>query len=373
MLKTKFLWIVIFVSTFFVFLNIYSHCLAQVQEELTITTYYPAPFGVYRNLQLFPLVPPPPLCDDTRRGLMYYSDAQNNIFVCRGTALGWQEAGGGFWTQSGQDLYPDDLGWQIGIGTNTPTDKLDVKGTAKIFNPNALFENSNIRFDYNANGSPYINLRTHINDTELRAIAYDDIFGNLIYSRNPNLGTGMGLGIAGGDPMLALPRLVIPSDNIFLGYNLHPGDGTVIATPDASGNLFVRGDVGIGTKNPSKKLEVIGDIKASGTICTNTDCLGPSGPGDSVMELRGIVGHGPDPNACPGGWIEANYTNSGFIGEVNVRTCYRTDKICQVMDLTGIVGHGPDPNACPGGWIEANYTNSGFIGEVNVRTCYRCN
>ena len=64
---------------------------------------------------------------------MYYNNdaGQNQLMVCRETSVGvfdWQAAGASFWTQSGSNLYPNDVNWNVGIGTNTPTVKLDVNG-----------------------------------------------------------------------------------------------------------------------------------------------------------------------------------------------------------------------------------------------------
>ncbi|MEA3226519.1 MAG: hypothetical protein U9Q07_11260, partial [Planctomycetota bacterium] len=56
-------------------------------ETLTLTTYYPAPFGNYDRLRLAPLAAAP-ACDASLEGLLYYDDTADNIFVC---------ADGGVW------------------------------------------------------------------------------------------------------------------------------------------------------------------------------------------------------------------------------------------------------------------------------------
>ncbi len=77
----------------FVFCLLPSVSFAQTNEQITITTYYPSPYGVYSNLRLFP--GNAPACDNTQRGLLYYDNTSNEVQVCRGGALGWGDMGGG--------------------------------------------------------------------------------------------------------------------------------------------------------------------------------------------------------------------------------------------------------------------------------------
>jgi len=46
-------------------------------------------------------------------------------------------------------------------------------------------------------------------------------------------------------------------------------------------------NVGIGTTNPTAKLEVIGDVLASGTICDSNGCIGAGGSGVSGTVIGG--------------------------------------------------------------------------------------
>ncbi|MCP4112933.1 MAG: hypothetical protein GY749_46640 [Desulfobacteraceae bacterium] len=63
------------------------------------------------------------------------------------------------------------------------------------------------------------------------------------------------------------------------------------------------GNVGIGTSNPSEKLEVAGSIKAAGTICDNNGCIGSGGAGSTFTSWG-------NPN-CPTG-TELLYSGFGF-------------------------------------------------------------
>jgi len=75
-------------------LSIVSVCFAQGDsEQLTITTYYPSPYGVYKTLRLFPqeLASGDPC---TNAGEMAYSNSANpnQVLVCNGST--WNPLGG---------------------------------------------------------------------------------------------------------------------------------------------------------------------------------------------------------------------------------------------------------------------------------------
>ena len=72
--------VVIFVGIFF--------SLAFAQETLTISTYYPSPYGNYNELQLFPHTPIVTTCDATGEGTMYYDSTANDLRVCAEQAVG---------------------------------------------------------------------------------------------------------------------------------------------------------------------------------------------------------------------------------------------------------------------------------------------
>jgi hypothetical protein len=93
-------------------------------ESITLTTYYPSPVGVYKQLRLAPqgaALPAP--CQE---GSLYYDTTAvpHSLKVC-GSSLTWQSMGAGYWTANGNDIYNTNTG-RVGIGTNSPTYKLDV-------------------------------------------------------------------------------------------------------------------------------------------------------------------------------------------------------------------------------------------------------
>jgi hypothetical protein len=100
--------------------------LCQAQETVTITTYYPAPYGAYRNLRVIPSAAAPP-CDAANEGSVYFSSATHKLFVCQqlwvpssGTygPYGW---GGTFWAQqSGSNNIYAAISGSVGIGVIAP-------------------------------------------------------------------------------------------------------------------------------------------------------------------------------------------------------------------------------------------------------------
>lgn len=109
-------------------------------EEITLTTYYPSPYGVYSEMRLYPKNSPSMSCDSEREGLMFYSDGSNvlyprGLYVCGQNPLGgygWNPISG-LWSLDGTDLYPAGLSWNVGIGTSNPgTNKLSVAGTGRF-------------------------------------------------------------------------------------------------------------------------------------------------------------------------------------------------------------------------------------------------
>lgn len=59
---------------------------AALAEEITITTYYPSPYGSYNELQLYPHPTPVATCNSSNKGTMYYDSDDEHMYVCNGSA-----------------------------------------------------------------------------------------------------------------------------------------------------------------------------------------------------------------------------------------------------------------------------------------------
>ena len=68
-------------------------------ESITLTTYYPSPYGVYTSIRLYPQnVNPstgPFTCDSTTEGSLYYNSTDGQVYICSGGSWGsgWENVG----------------------------------------------------------------------------------------------------------------------------------------------------------------------------------------------------------------------------------------------------------------------------------------
>jgi len=105
-------------------------------DYLTITTYYPSPYGVYGTLKLHPREKKV-TCQE---GEMVYDAPKDTslprgLYVCNQTNA-WVPVGGGgaegYWKFTGNNLTVQNTSWNVGIGTDEVYAPLHVKGTAAI-------------------------------------------------------------------------------------------------------------------------------------------------------------------------------------------------------------------------------------------------
>ncbi|MFA6255489.1 MAG: hypothetical protein WC675_05740 [Patescibacteria group bacterium] len=153
----------------------------------------------------------------------------------------WSQVGGSAWTDSGTAIYNTTLTDNVGIGTASPSNKLDVVGFIE------------------ANGSSTI-----VNTSPPSA---DQVTGWKIGL----WGNQYAIGVAG----YTLALKAGPWVSFFYGNPV--GNGTA-TTPDTGAYAafspttnYLAGNVGIGKTAPSQKLDVAGNINGTG-LCIGGDC-----------------------------------------------------------------------------------------------------
>ncbi len=96
-------------------------------EQMTLTTFYPAPFGAYDRIQLVPRSGAPSPC---AAGTLFVDASDGNALkLCGGAGTSQLN----IWEQTGDNIYPKDFSTaNVGIGTNSPDERLHVAGNAKL-------------------------------------------------------------------------------------------------------------------------------------------------------------------------------------------------------------------------------------------------
>lgn len=100
-------------------------------DTLSLTTYYPAPFGSYSLLRLNPTTDASMgVCDTSKTGQIYLSSDSNELKICSGTAWGAASP----WTLNNalKTVYltksDTDTAYKVGIGMAAPDARFHVKG-----------------------------------------------------------------------------------------------------------------------------------------------------------------------------------------------------------------------------------------------------
>lgn len=149
----------------------------------------------------------------------------------------------------GDSAIYENLG-KVGINTATPQARLEVVGNEPAgyiqLEPGMFYGT------YSAG----VTLHEWRDHNKLWLSAYDESFGNLIGTYDPAGGTSQGLGIMGGSYMAPFERFVVNADETFLGYSRYPGTGNPCIGGNGVGNLYVRGNIGVGTTEPDARLTV---------------------------------------------------------------------------------------------------------------------
>ncbi len=219
-------------------------------------------------------------------------------------------------SQGGQENMQIAAGGNVGIGTTSPTQKLDVNGTINANN-------------YLVNGQPMVNG------------LWNDISGNASFSSG-NVGIGTSSPTA---------KLDIEGDvKIKSGEFLQWGDNaqTTIEGSTVSNKIAFRtngterfriddgGNVGIGTTGPQQKLDISGRIRTTGGVIFKGLEAGESGwqiePGTDNIGIKRWDGSGG------GSYLNINENRTQFYNKVGIGVANPTHDL-HVNGITNLAGN----------------------------------
>jgi hypothetical protein len=232
--------------------------------------------------------------------------------------LAWPPVDDALWSQSGSNLYPDDLTANVGIGTTTPQAKLDVNGN---INTNALLNistnagNGGIRI-FSQGGNSFI----ESGNSFLSGSANNLMFTNIDNSNVTPVVTmdmvNKRVGINNGTPQFPLDVAGSIRASTFVSTSLLNmstsvgSQGQIIGLSTINGiawppqddalwsqsgsNLYaddLTANLGLGTTTPQFKLDVVGSIRASTFVSTSVINMSTSvGSQGQIIGLSTING-----------------------------------------------------------------------------------
>lgn len=222
----------------------------------------------------------------------------------RGDVVIWARKGGNIILNPGNSIgsqLTTESNGNVGIGTDNPTEKLEVVGNIKA---SGFCLGNDCRTTWSGAGTSYWIL---------------SLSGINLYATPTNVRVGIGT--------------TNPTERLHVIGNIK-ATGTISADTmlSSGGSLRVNyganlaingGNVGIGTTNPQAKLHVIGDIKSSATITAPVFCIGnscrsswPVGGGGSINGTANYIAKFANNSTVINSQIFDNGTNVG-IGTTN--------------------------------------------------------
>jgi hypothetical protein len=171
----------------------------------------------------------------------------------------------------------------VGIGTTAPSAKLEVAGSSKFLGTthHSWFNNGSSEDTYIRGGKA--TSKVYINDSHSADVVIASGGGKVgIGTTAPANKLDIRQGTSSGSDVLGVGAISIGSDNPYWTFR-----GTAISLQDLAFDRFYggtwyesmriqrsSGNVGIGTTTPAEKLDVVGNIKASGTVQTGSYTVG---------------------------------------------------------------------------------------------------
>lgn len=245
--------------------------------SISLTTYYPAPFGAYDTLRLVPR--DEPVCDENAAGTLY-TDADGNLYYCRneGTSVSpvwvWGFADQ-LWLRSGNNMYPSDISRNVGIGTKTPKFPLHVEGVGRMMELRTI----NVGETWIGHSAAGGYVQDSTVGSPLRFYVSKTAMGDTEAMRITSLGS-LGIGTTEPHPSALVDIKGFGNNETTYGLGIRNSDNnySLVVTDD--------GNVGIGVVSPTAALEIGGLTKATGGLVIETRTTDPMGALPGQMWLR---------------------------------------------------------------------------------------
>ena len=220
-------------------------------------------------------------------GLMVYVTDDNNFYYFNGTS--WTQFNGGSdgdWSVNGNDMYSTVSG-NVGIGTTSPDQKLDVIGNAGIFG--------------DASDAEGLKLQT--------AYSNGNTSSRILFSENNNDAWGFSWLFAGStDPTIGGTAFTLPGNTFYLLNHYNSVAGNVALSVQRNS-----GNVGIGTNTPTEKLHIEGSIRIVDGNQGNGKIL--------ISDADGTAGWADVSTINDGDWmVSGNDMYSAVSGNVGIAT-----------------------------------------------------
>ncbi len=173
--------------------------------------------------------------------------------------------GNGYWTQSGSNLYPNNINWRVGIGTTEPNNLFQVKDLISFVNTREGWYTANTALGYEALRNPTFNNNTH-EGVENTAVGYHALRNVTTGSYNTALGTSALRGNRSGIRNIAIGESALINNrsgknNIAIGSialhdNQTGGENVAIGTLSLVHNT---GDMNTGLGHQTLRINTTGE------------------------------------------------------------------------------------------------------------------
>lgn len=245
-------------------------------------------------------------------------DISGNAKISQGLFSNSVTSGDGLFSRnlrSNQNIIADG---SIGIGTDTPSEKLDVIGSIKSSADllavnvradkgyfNTLESDGNLTINGNVGigvTSPVEKLEVAGNIKATQGLFSDHVnTGSGTFSRSVNITENLlvngntGLGVTAPTEKLEVSGNIKSTADV-LALNVRADKG-YFTSLESNGNLNINGNVGIGVPSPTEKLEVAGNIKATQGLFANSASIAQDLSVGRNVAINGNVGIGTAPGA----------------------------------------------------------------------------